>query len=64
MPTKPEPRRPGRPPLNQDDATVRVSLKMPSRQYADVCLKAQQHRVSVAEFIRRALPELDDDEFS
>jgi hypothetical protein len=48
-PTRP----PGRPPLDDDDESVSVSTRMPSRQFNDLYERAQGARVSVAEQLRR-----------
>ena len=47
--------RPGRPPLDDDDESVPVSLKLPSKQYDDLWRQAQAQEVSVPEVIRRTL---------
>lgn len=44
---------PGRPPLDDDDESVPVSTRMPSRQYDDLSQRAKDARVSVAEQVRR-----------
>jgi hypothetical protein len=46
-------RPPGRPPLDDDDESVPVSTRMPTRQYNDLYERAQAARVSVAEQLRR-----------
>ena len=48
-PTRP----PGRPPLDDDDDSVPVSTRMPSRQYDDLTQRAKDARVTVAEQVRR-----------
>jgi hypothetical protein len=45
----------GRPPLDADDPSVDVHVRMPSKQYDDTFLRAQRDRVSVPEIIRRDL---------
>jgi hypothetical protein len=50
-----DPRGPGRPPLDDDDASVKVCLTLPGRQYDDMYERAQRERVSVPEVIRRSL---------
>jgi hypothetical protein len=55
----------GRPPLDRTDASVQVTLKMPSRQYDDAYQRASAARVSVPEILRRDLrraSEQDDDD--
>jgi hypothetical protein len=46
---------PGRPPLDDDDDSVPVHVKMTTQQYDDVYRRAQAERVSVPEIIRRSL---------
>jgi hypothetical protein len=46
---------PGRPPLDEDDPSVSVSVSMPSKQFAAICKRAQREDVSVPEIIRRDL---------
>jgi hypothetical protein len=48
-------RRPGRPPLADDDPSVPVHLKLPSREYDEAYRRAQREGVSVPEIIRREL---------
>ena len=48
-PTRP----PGRPPLDDDDESVPVSTRMPSRQYDEMWQRARDARVTIAEQIRR-----------
>lgn len=50
-------RRPGRPPLDDDDETVRVGVSLPARQFDEYCRRAQREDVSVPEIIRRELQE-------
>lgn len=45
----------GRPPVDPDDPSVPVHVKLPATQYDQVCHKAQQAHVTVPEWIRRAL---------
>ncbi|MEP7304203.1 MAG: hypothetical protein ABJA98_01670 [Acidobacteriota bacterium] len=44
---------PGRPPLDDDDPSVDVHLRMPSKQYDDAYKRAGRERVSVPEQIRK-----------
>jgi len=44
---------PGRPRLDDDDDTVNVTIRLPSRAYDRVYEDAQRDRLSVSEFIRR-----------
>lgn len=53
-------RPPGRPPLDDNDPSVAVIVRMPSRQYDDAYQQAQRDRISVPEVIRRALKEATD----
>jgi hypothetical protein len=46
---------PGRPPLDEDDPSVSVSISMPSKQFLKYCQRAQREDVSVPEIIRRDL---------
>jgi hypothetical protein len=55
-------RRNGRPPLDDTDQSVRISFRVPSRQYDDLCQRAQRERVNISDVIRRHLPEHDDDD--
>ena len=62
-----KPGRIGRPPLDPDSPSVRVSLSVPARQYDELYAKAQRERVSVPElmrrsFMRRKLDSSDDDD--
>jgi hypothetical protein len=56
-----EPRRTGRPPLDDHDPSVNVSIKIPSRQYDALFEQAQRERVSLPEMIRRRIRRDDDD---
>jgi hypothetical protein len=49
------PRRIGRPPIDVDDDSVPVHLKMPGRAYDVLWRRAQRERCSVPELIRREL---------
>lgn len=46
---------PGRPPLDDGEASVPVHVKMTTTQYDDTYVRAQRARVSVPEQIRRDL---------
>ena len=46
-------RPPGRPPIDRDDPSVDVHLRMPSKLYDEAFERAQRGRVSVPEIIRR-----------
>lgn len=50
-------RAPGRPPLDDDDASVPVCLTLTAKQYDALYRRAQCDRVSVPEQIRRELRE-------
>lgn len=54
---------PGRPPLDRNDPSVSIHVKLTTRQYDDVYRRAQRDRVSVPAIIRRDLraPRRDDD---
>lgn len=45
----------GRPPLDADDRTVQVTLRLPSKQHTDLRDQAQREAVTVQEIIRRTL---------
>lgn len=46
---------PGRPPLDDDDPSVRVEVSMPSKQFDAYCRRALREDVSVPAIIRRDL---------
>lgn len=48
-------RTPGRPPLDEDDPSVSVSVSMPSKQFDAICKRAQHEDESVPAIIRRDL---------
>ena len=48
-------RRPGRPPLDPDDPSTTVNVRLPGREYDRLYTIAQQQRLTVPEMIRRAL---------
>jgi hypothetical protein len=48
-------RSPGRPPLDEHDPSVRVSVSLPSKQFDDFCERALREQVSVPAIIRRDL---------
>jgi len=48
-------RKRGRPPLNDDDPSVKVEVSMPSKQVDAYCQRALREDVSVGEIIRRDL---------
>jgi hypothetical protein len=43
---------PGHPPLDDDDPSVPVHVKMPSKQYDEIYRRARTARISVPEQIR------------
>lgn len=49
-------RPPGRPPLDDDDPSTSVTVKVPSKMYDYLYERSQRERVSVPEIIRRELP--------
>jgi len=55
-------RRNGRPPLDDHDVSVRVSFRVPSREYDDLYHRAQRQRVNISDVIRRCLRSEHDDE--
>jgi hypothetical protein len=46
-------RTPGRPPLDDDDPSVDMHLRMPSKQYDDAYVRARRERRTVPEQIRQ-----------
>jgi len=48
-------RRPGRPPLDPSDSSVKVTISLPTKQFDSYCTAARRHDVSLPEIIRRAL---------
>jgi hypothetical protein len=48
-------RRPGRPPLDDTDESVHVSLTLTAKQFDRFCQDARREEISVAEAIRREL---------
>jgi hypothetical protein len=50
-------RRPGHPPLDDDDPSAHITLTMPSKQLDAFCRRALREDVSVPEIIRRTLQE-------
>jgi hypothetical protein len=53
MMTKPRP--PGRPPLDDNDPSVPLSVSLPSKQLAAAEAHAKQERLTVQDWIRRVL---------
>jgi len=45
----------GRPPLDREDASAQLHLRLPSKQLTAAGLQAQRIRVSRAEWLRRAV---------
>jgi len=54
------PNPPGRPPLDRADPSVPVMVKFPGRVFDLICKRATAERVTVPEFIRRALRNADN----
>jgi hypothetical protein len=48
-------RPPGRPPLDQSDTSVKVSISLPLQQFDSICERARTDGISVPERIRRDL---------
>jgi hypothetical protein len=48
-------KRRGRPPLDGDTASVKVTISLPAKQFDDFCKHASNQQVSVPEVIRQAL---------
>jgi hypothetical protein len=51
-------RRRGRPPLDDDDESTSVHLRLPAKKYDELCERARIQRVNVPELIRRELNNL------
>ena len=54
-------RRAGRPPLDHNDPSVGVHVKVPGRQFDLLYERAQKARVSMAEIVRRDLRRAEQD---
>lgn len=50
-----KPRRPGRPPLDENDHSVPLQLSLPSKRLAAVSEHAKRDRLTVHDWIRRVL---------
>lgn len=48
-------KRPGRPPLDPDDPSIRVTVTLPARRFDALCKAARDEEASVPEIIRRLL---------
>lgn len=48
-------RPPGRPPLDLDDPSVKLTLTLPSKQLDDLCVQAKQARRTIHEYLRELL---------
>jgi predicted HicB family RNase H-like nuclease len=48
-------KRPGRPPLARDDASVAMSFRMPAKQYDLAQKQATEARMSLSEWLRRVV---------
>jgi predicted HicB family RNase H-like nuclease len=55
-----EKRKPGRPPLAEADRTEPVTIRMPARDFANAATRARDERITLAEWIRRALRSATD----
>jgi len=55
MPDDPPRHGRGRPPLDRNDPSFPVTVKFPGRVFDRICQRATAERVTVPEFIRRAL---------
>lgn len=47
--------RPGRPPLDASDPSVSVTVRLPSKKFEAMCLRARAERITLATLLRRAL---------
>lgn len=45
-------RPPGRPPLDVNDPSVRLTLTLPSKQLDQLCVQAKQQRQTIHEYLR------------
>jgi hypothetical protein len=48
-------KRPGRPPLDPDDVSMKVTITLPTRRFDQLCKAAQEEHASVPELIRRLI---------
>lgn len=48
-------RRPGRPPLDPTDPSVRLSVRLPAKAYDALYTRAQDARLSFADYLRQQL---------
>lgn len=48
-------RRPGRPPLDDHDPSVSVTVRMPGKQFDAIDARAREARLSLAAYIRQLL---------
>jgi hypothetical protein len=44
--------KPGRPPLDHDDPSVKLTLTLPSKQLDQICAQAKLERMPLAEYMR------------
>jgi hypothetical protein len=51
------PRKPGRPPVDPTDRSVSLTLRLPSKAYDALCVRALKAHRSVAAEVRRVLVE-------
>jgi hypothetical protein len=56
---KPVTKGPGRPPLDEADPSIKVTISLPSRQFDDFCARALREQISLPEVIRRRLDEIN-----
>jgi hypothetical protein len=50
-----ERRRVGRPPIDPDDESVKLSLTIPAKRYDELCSDARRHRMTLPDLVRRLL---------
>ena len=55
-----EKRKPGRPPLDAADRSVPYSMRIPARDFANAATRARDERLTLAEWMRRALRSATD----
>lgn len=48
-------RSPGRPPLDEQDATAQISVKLPAKQLSELCAQASRERKTLPQLIRDRL---------
>lgn len=57
-------RRPGRPPIDANDSSVRVGVTLPAKQFDELCRRALRQDVSVPEIVRRLIGQVETEKKS